>query len=233
MGVINRTPIVRNGLIMYLDAGNRNSYTSGSAIWRDVSLNNNNGTLVNGPSFNSTNGGSIVFDGSDDRINLPDIGVTELSAFSISCWVRTATGGTYPTVYSEGTPGSWSNNLFSLYYGDYGPGGASGGVRVFFGNGDVISYTTSVIDNVWRNVVYSQINNSNRSLYLNGVQIGANTATITHTVTNAYIGAGNNAGSFLQFFKGDISNLQLYNRALSIPEIIQNYNAQKTRFNLT
>jgi len=232
MGVNNRIPIVTNGLVMYLDAGNRNSYTSGSTTWRDVSLNNNNGTLVYNPKFNSGSGGSITFNGLTDRIDLPDIGVTELSAFSISCWVKTATGGDYPIVYSEGTPANWSNNLFNLYYGDSGAGGASGGIRVFFGNSSVITYNTSVVDNIWRNVVYSQINNSNRSLYLNGVEIGTNTTTITHTVTNSYIGAGNNNGSFLQFYRGDISNLQLYNRALSIPEIIQNYNAQKSRFNL-
>jgi hypothetical protein len=222
--------IVTNGLVLALDAADKNSYPGSGTTWRDMAGNSNNGTLINGPTFNSANGGAIVFDGTNDRVDLPDIGVTELSAFSISCWVRTSIGAIYPTVYAEGTPGDSPSNLFILYYGD--TEGASGGVRVWFGGTSRITYSTSVVDNIWRHLVYTQINNSNRSVYLNGIQIGTNTDTITHTVTNSNIGAFNNLGSFIQFFKGDISNLQLYNKGLLVSEILQNYNAQKSRFNL-
>ena len=223
--------IVSDGLVLYLDAGSPNSYRPDfGTTWKDMSGFNNSGSLINGTAYSNISGGNITFDGVDDRINLPDIGVTELSAFSISCWVRASAGVIYPTVYSEGTPASWPSNLFIIYYGDIG--GANGGIRVWFNNTSIITYNTSVVDNIWRHLVYTQTNNSNRFMYLNGNQIGTNTTTITHTVTNSYIGANNNNGSFGQFYKGNISNLQLYNRALSETEILQNYNSQKSRFGL-
>ena len=58
--------IITNGLVLALDAANTKSYVSGSTVWRDLSGNNNSGSLTNGPTFNSANGGSIVFDGVDD-----------------------------------------------------------------------------------------------------------------------------------------------------------------------
>ncbi len=62
--------IVTNGLVLYLDASNTKSYVSGSTTWSDVSRSGNNGTLINGPTFNSANGGSIVFDGTNDYVDL-------------------------------------------------------------------------------------------------------------------------------------------------------------------
>ena len=60
--------IVRNGLVLYLDAANPKSYPGSGTTWKDLSGNGNNGTLVNGPTFNSANGGSIVFDGTNDYV---------------------------------------------------------------------------------------------------------------------------------------------------------------------
>ena len=62
--------IVTDGLVLCLDAADRNSYVSGSSTWRDVA-GSNNGTLTNGPTFSSANGGSLVFDGVDDSVISP------------------------------------------------------------------------------------------------------------------------------------------------------------------
>jgi hypothetical protein len=75
MAFIHSPKIVTDGLVLALDAGNVKSYASGSTTWLDKSGRGNNGTLINGPTFNSGNGGSIVFDGVDDYCLLPvDIG---------------------------------------------------------------------------------------------------------------------------------------------------------------
>ena len=58
--------IVTSGLVLALDAADRNSYPGSGTTWTDLSGNANNGTLTNGPTFNSANGGSIVFDGTND-----------------------------------------------------------------------------------------------------------------------------------------------------------------------
>jgi hypothetical protein len=89
--------IITDGLVLYLDAANPKSYVSGSTTWGDLSRGGNNGTLVNGPTFSSANGGSIVFDGVNDYINCgtnsslrPSQQITinswiKLNGFSFSC----------------------------------------------------------------------------------------------------------------------------------------------------
>jgi hypothetical protein len=71
MSFVHSPKIVTNGLVLALDAGNTKSYTSGSTTWFDKSGNANNGTLTNGPTFSSANGGSIVFDGTNDYLEIP------------------------------------------------------------------------------------------------------------------------------------------------------------------
>jgi hypothetical protein len=67
MSTLNGGPgnIVTNGLVLYLDAANYLSYTSGSTVWRDLSSSNLSGSLINGPTFNSANGGYIACDGTE------------------------------------------------------------------------------------------------------------------------------------------------------------------------
>jgi len=66
MGITRGPNIVTDGLVFAVDAANPSSYVSGSTIWKDQTVNQNDGTLTNGPTFDSGNGGSIVFDGVDD-----------------------------------------------------------------------------------------------------------------------------------------------------------------------
>ena len=60
--------IVTNGLVLCLDAGSRKSYGGTGNVWRDLA-GSNNGTLTNGPTFSSANGGSIAFDGTNDYVS--------------------------------------------------------------------------------------------------------------------------------------------------------------------
>ena len=81
--------IVTNGLILYLDAANANSFVSGSTIWNDLSRGGYNGVLTNGPTFNSGNGGSIVFDGINDYISIAGGGgLSGASNGTIDIWVK-------------------------------------------------------------------------------------------------------------------------------------------------
>ena len=93
MSTLNGGPgnIVTNGLVLYLDAANYLSYTSGSTTWRDLSSSNNSGTLTNGPTFSSANGGSIVFDGVDDISIHPSS--LYVDNFTLSAWVYKTSSG--------------------------------------------------------------------------------------------------------------------------------------------
>jgi hypothetical protein len=231
----NSPDIVRDGLVLYLDAGTSNSYNrySSAGIWRDVNGNNVTGSLINGSNFNTDNLGNIQFDGTDDVVLLPNIGVSNLSAFSVSFWARTTVGVNFPIVYSENTPSSWPSNLFIIYFGDTSSNGqAVGGLRVWFFSINVLRGVTDVRNLGWKYVTYIQTSTSSRKLYLDTILEASNTTNNTSLATHASIGAGNNNGTYQQFFNGNLALLTCYNRALTESEMIQNYNATKGRFGL-
>lgn len=230
MAVNNRIPIVKNGLLLYVDAANRNSYNSGSTTWRDVSLNNNNGTLINGPVFNNTNGGTLVFDGVNDYVEVPVINLP-LSG-SVCVWIY-KTGNGLPD-------GSGAVDFFSNISGD-GRYGWSFGMNVntskvdFYiaqnGTYGVEDFSTALINqNTWYNVTCTY-NGTSKAIYINGSldSIFASTVNGTNTVDKWGIAS---RITNLRCFKGYIPIVQAYNRALSASEVAQNYNAQKSRFGL-
>jgi hypothetical protein len=84
--------IVTDGLVLNLDAGFVASYPKGGNLWKDLSGIGNDGTLINGPAFNSDNLGSIEFDGVDDSISIPDNNSLDLSDnLSIEFWFNPTT----------------------------------------------------------------------------------------------------------------------------------------------
>ena len=76
--------MVTDGLIFYLDAANPRSFVSGSTSWYDMTRNSNNGTLTNGPTYDSSNGGAVVFDGSNDYINFGNSSAVQQSSGTLS-----------------------------------------------------------------------------------------------------------------------------------------------------
>jgi uncharacterized delta-60 repeat protein len=83
-GIFGSSPVVTNGLVLYLDAASRQSYTSGSTIWIDLSGNNNSGSLSGIPVFDNSFGGNIFFSGSRSA----SISETNLTNWSISSWFK-------------------------------------------------------------------------------------------------------------------------------------------------
>ena len=231
MAVSTRNSIVTNGLVLYLDAANSKSYVSGSTTWRDMSGNGNSGSLVNGPTFNSGNGGSIVFDGINKRVSCPLSpsiqSINTTNALTLSTFIQiNFTNENRDLIginkLSGNNPFIFRANISNGYFFDC----EIGGVRT------TNSYpgTTSTILNKWVQLT-ATIGNNLVKIYLNGLQVGS-TATISGNIKT--LDADFRVGDLgYNYFKGNISNTQLYNRALSATEILQNYNATKTRFNLT
>ena len=108
MSVEGGPDIVTNGLVLYLDAANNRSIVSGSTTWFDLSRNGNTGSLINGPTYSSANGGSIVFDGANDYVACGNL--TTLNNMSIGMWVKVlSNAGSYKAF--AGAVGA-SNNDF-------------------------------------------------------------------------------------------------------------------------
>jgi len=223
MSFDNGPKIVTNGLVLALDAADRNSYPGSGATWTDLSGNNNSGSLVNGPTFNSANGGSIVFDGTDDIVNTSYI---SSNAFTWSIWFKTnVVSSGYRNIISIPIP-----NYILLLMDISTP-------NLGFWTSDGLSgqslSTPTIAVNIWYNAVFVREGNSitnGYKTYVNSVSYGsANTGTWSASDTIS-LGGRTDAS---QFMNGNISQVSIYNRALTASEVRQNYNATKSRFNLT
>ena len=228
MGFYRGPQIVKSGLVLHLDAANPKSYPGTGTTWSDRAGNLNggvvnNGTLVNGPSFSSANMGSIGFDGSNDYVDMstsPNL----TNSLTVCVFVNISLiTGLNQVIYGPSANGSdnWisiSNNRAQIY-----------ATQVSDVNNFSITGNTVIEANKWYHIT-GIVNNNIISLYVNGVfYVASSTQTFTVGGWNSTARIGQRAtGQFP--FNGRIACLQGYNRALSATEVLQNYNALKSRF---
>ena len=231
--------IVTQGLVLDLDAAKRDSYVGTGTAWNDISGNRNNGTLINGPTFNSGNGGSIVFDGVDDYVNLSDTPFRFGTTFTLSMYFYWSDIAVFQNLIAKrnGSP----FNQYSIFIGN-DINGNIGKKIIFFArpdDGDIAASTNIqyTLPNSGIFNVSCVLNTTSQNLYVNGVLVGSSninyvTKTFNITGRNLLIGAAlDNAGTAaFGFFNNKISQTLIYNRALSASEILQNYNATKGRY---
>jgi hypothetical protein len=215
--------VVTNGLVLALDAANPKSYVSGSTTWNDLSGNSNNGTLTNGPTYSSTNGGSIVFDGVDDYVDIGIKSTLQPQSLSVSLWFKV---NSYPVsnaqiVRSRGY--GWGIQLNGSLLSSF----------LYTSTSNQINSSGTVIPlNIYNHCSFTY-SNSTFYMYLNGVQIYTTTSpTNTIYYSGGYIAIGRDADANASYFPGNIPQASIYNRALSSSEVLQNYNALKSRYNL-
>jgi hypothetical protein len=223
--------VVQSGLILYLDAGNSKSIVSGSTTWTDISRNGNNGTLTNGAFFSGSNGGIVVFDGTDDYVAGPTftgLGSSNRTAdvwFQIRSLPASAISKRIFTLSADNsstdTPAllfSYSNTLSSLTAG-FGGSPYNGYVGVNFTLSTWINLTATITGN-------------NISAYKNGILVGSTTNS-GGVGANPILSIGRYNQFYGQYADAIISNFKIYNRALSATEVLQNYNMEKKRFGLS
>ena len=251
--------IVRDGLVLYLDAGSGTSYSlyTGGVTWRDISGNNNNGTLTNGPTLNSSNGGNIVFDGVNDYVNLDAYASNIIfnSPASINIWLRplynkTSVGAIFQIGDGVAVSGGSTGRSFVIFYGSTTAGLASETfVLANYINGDDVATTTlygvengTEYQNTWVNIC-AVIGINTWTFYINGVDTTLTKGSFWDGTTFGY---GNNINTKAVVSLGctrqnitvgvpmlaNIATTQIYNRALSSTEVLQNYNATRARFGL-
>jgi len=222
--VVNRDyePIITDGLIWSVDAGFTPSYPRTGTIWYDIT-GNGNGTLTNGPVYNSGDGGSIVFDGVDDEIIFSTNAIYNTSSITVESWVNLVSDGTRHIVLAN-----WSG-----YALEVNPGSD---VVMYVNNseGQVGSFTPAGIFSFgsWMYVTGIYDTSSQQiKTYINGVlrATRSNTSAITYNVGNRRISPTIYGGGPVN---NKIALVRQYSRALSSSEVLQNYNAQKGRFGL-
>ena len=224
--------IVTQGLVLDLDAAKRDSYPGTGTAWRDISGNGNNGTLINGPTFNPGNGGSIVFDGMNDYVQYEtslDPYISGNRDFTIELWVYKNTSGD-GMIFS-----SWDDIPNRKFYIGY-IGNTARFVVSSTGSDFAIAQAGVLTNNTWHHIVITRAGvegNSGVKIYINNIlQILSFTGTFSSITTNSVLyRIGNRVESSNPFpLLGKVSLLKTYNRALSSTEILQNFNATKTRF---
>ena len=226
--------LVTAGLVLHLDAGNSASYVGSGTTWNDLS-GSNQGTLTNGPLFSAGNGGSIVFDGIDDVISFGNILNMGLASWTISCWVKFDGG--------SGLMGIIGKTSYRSNQGRYGIYIDNANINAFFQPSTNNLITTSIgpyLDNQFHNLVLTINRASMMYFYVDGVSVGTAvdvSSTSSIDLNNSdkfYIGSyGSSDGqSPLYFFKGNIGQAFIYNRALTAQEVTTNFNVFKTRFGL-
>ena len=242
-GFANNAPIVTDGLVFYVDAGNGNSYPGSGTTWTDlinsVQLIANN---VDAGSYDVSHGGLFSLDGTNQHFRVNDGSLTyDRANFSVEAWVKpTGNHSNWETgVFTKWNTGGGDDNEFSLgFTNSNGPspfkfsvqspqnsGGGNG--RGSFG---IESGSNYIVDEWYHLVGTFDGANSTIKLYVNGA-LAASDATFNDTqaktvTTHYYVGAIEVRGSVL----ADIPKSALYSKALSASEVLQNYNALKNRF---
>ena len=237
MGLSHSPRIVTDGLVFCVDAGDKMSYPGAGTTWTDLSKNRNNGTLTNGPTFDSANGGSIVFDGSNDRIETNYTEALGTSDFSYECWVRYTVTNQIGHLISKRSNVAYEQA--SLFISGRQDGGITGAKVCFYHrSGNVRAFASSLNynDDKWHHIVLSSVHDVKTSLYIDNEEIASRydaLSTITETppilIGCAADGSSPYSGR-IGHFNGKIAIAKVYTRALSAAEITQNYNATRGRF---
>ena len=229
MAIKYNTSIVRSGLVLHLDAANTKSNPGSGTAWYDLSGNGNHGTLVNSPTFNSSNKGSFIFDGTNDFITLPASNIV-IPSTSFTCAVWVSAPSTIDTV-DDNAGGRFVTVLRSAASSFFGlglKGDNTDTIQIFISGGTTFLYPNSGIVGAGFNYISFTYNSTTSSLnfYINGqIKATHSTAFLTPSVDTASL-----ASIATNYYACSIANFSTYNRVLSATEISQNFEALRGRY---
>jgi hypothetical protein len=225
----NQIPIITIGLIAYLDAGIPSSYPGTGIIWTDLTGNGYNATLINGVTYSSLNGGYLIFNGLNQYADTFNTILTSNTNFSMGGWAKSFTGfftnrlmGNADNITAtSGVDIIWNpegtNKIYSVRRN-----GVNDNIRDIYAN-------APNLNNQWHYIVLTYNTITGSKLYYDNTLIGSN--TVLGFICSLPFRIGRD-GSGVDAFSGFVSNVQIYNRDISLSEVTQNYNALKTRFGL-
>lgn len=202
-------------LILYLDAANTKSYPGTGTIWTDISKSEYNSTL-NNITYNSADSGSMVFNGSTSNVTCGNIPIG--SSGTVNVWFKQDSA-----VANKGLVGIGANT--HLYIG-----GSGANTTLSIWNTTTYASEISLGSSTSWNFASFVWNGSTATIYLNGKS--PLTSNITFTNSGSVVVGVYPTLTSPSYFNGRISNVQIYNRNLSAAEILQNYNATKSRYGL-
>ena len=229
MALVHSPSIVTSGLVLCLDAANIKSYPGSGTTWTDLSGRGNTGTLFGSVGYSGLNGGSLVFGGqpeNTDYFSITNIfNIAGVTNYSASLWIKF-------------DPSSSGIDSRFFWHGSYGVLiSKTDSDQIFFyirrsdGTAQSVGVTVSPIIGVWINIAVSY-DGSNMRLYVNGDLKGSDSFTggiKNDNPSTLWLGA--NPLTTPNFWTGcNMSQVSIYNRALTATEVAQNFNALKSRY---
>jgi len=219
--------IVSSGLVLNLDAGNISSYPGSGTTWTDLSSQGNNATLVNSPTYNSSNGGYLTTNGTDSYITIPNNSTLNSNVTTISVWFQ------YSTV----------NNYYGSLISKADQSGTYNGWNIYIYNNIINAQIkgnpattdipgTTISTNVWYNITLVSVSGGNSHLYLNNSLLNSRNTVSYNVTTSQPLRIARAIDAFWTYFGGNVGQIIQYNRALTSGEITQNYDSLKSRFGL-
>jgi hypothetical protein len=204
--------IVTNGLIVYLDAGNPSSYSGSGSSWLDLSGNGNNFTLVNSPTYSSSNGGYLNFNGINQYANTSyqQPAQSSTTSFTWCAWIYPLLQDDPPLIGCRNSSlifTKLTSNKFEYY-------------PTFVGS--------VMTTNAWKHYTIVK-DNANFYYYTNGVLSASGSNSSSKTAIPFFVGGDNLAA---EYSTSRISFVNVYHRALNLSEINQNFNFVKSRYGL-
>ena len=238
--------VVTDGLILYLDAANARSFSIGSSVWNDISKIGNGitGLLKNTATYSSVNIGTLTFDGFDfasgGYIDLGTPTLLDISGnVSVSVWHKLITPvsaqAPYDTLYANGSATQGRGAI--VYYTGTAPGVNGIGTNKYTwwqsgSDGNIRSTSLTYSVGEWRNITVTRSGSTGNwaiNFYINGNLDSSHTTTY-NPGTNQATSIGRFGGYNGNHFSGNISNVKVYNKALSASEVLQNFNVLKARY---
>ena len=225
--------IVTDDLVFLMDFKNKKSYSGSGTVVTDI-INNKTGTIANGASYDGDL--SLVFDGLDDQVQLGSINSSNLLSFfgvtsmTVMFWVYPQNSGDpYQRIIDKSNSGNAANGWAVAI--NHNPTTTKRVLFMINGVSGIDYFGTEYEFNAWNHMTFTK-DSSTHKYYLNGELITTNTisSTFPSTTTDMRIGTWNHSTG--REFKGSLSNIGMYNRALTDTEVLQNYNAVKSRFGL-
>lgn len=229
MALSHSPKIITDGLVLALDAANPRSYPGSGTVWKDLSGLGNNGTLVNGVGYSADDKGTMVFDGVNDYAEVLNPFYQYSNEITVSAFCKF---NTFEYILSQSTKNidSMTTNVWLWHKGTNG--------LIWYindsGSWKSVSYLNSLFSGEWYHIT-TTASSSNIKIYINATNVTSGAGISLGILNNSLSGIATNDYRYSSSrtpINGSISNIIIYNRALSNQEISQNFEALRGRYGI-
>lgn len=227
------SPIVTDQIVLNLNASDPVSYPGSGTTWFDLTVNTNDGTLTNGVSYNSVDGGIMIFDGVNDYVDFPTTSLSGTGDITIDTFLKLdGAQVAYADIFDYSHAGPPSLGGFVIQQNaDAGVGSNNFYFAWWNGSGFDFCHFQVPLTNTYFHLVITKSGGS-VVVYIDSISSFTGSGSSSLDGAGRTMRIGNNAAGYGRHIKGSIGEFRIYSKALSPVEVIQNYNAQKSRYGL-